>query len=728
MTNASPSREALADTVRSAFVGAIEPVKITAGYRLGILLAAAAMVALPIVYIGLIIGVVWLMCWHATHNVTLASGGAGGRGAIRSALALYIGPLIAGCVLVLFLLKPLFARPAKRSKPRTLSRSREPLLFEFVDGICAAVGAPRPRRVCVDCDVNASASFRRGMLSMLGQDLELTIGLPLVAGLDARQLAGVIAHEFGHFTQGAGMRLTYIVRTIGYWFTRVVYERDAWDERLASMAGLGSWPGLLVLITRFFIFLTRRVLWCLMMVGHAVAGFMLRQMEFHADLHECRLAGSEVFEQTSHRMRILGWASQGAYADLVDFYREGRLGDNLPQLILANVAQLPAELLEKVDAQIDREKSSWLDTHPSDRERIAAAKADAASGVFQLDLPATELFADFDSLARQCTLDFYRRTIGLEFKPTSVQAVSELLDRQEKDKTATAALDRFTQRSFSVERLLHPPTAAATAQHASAESLRQSREGMLAALPAHLAAIEEWRHRDRNRTAALRNSALLEAGLQAEPAKPGAANVVQTAAARSQNADALDEFETALSARMFAALSCVQNPEVVARAGLAAADLEEIERLSQAARDLVPSMSMLLELRDSQIEAGALIERLEAMREDNRFVDVLQKKLRASGRLLQAIFDEARDLPYPFEHGAGQVAIRGYLMDKRPEADDYDGVLAACSTTFDRLPSLYVRVWARLAQFAERMEDALGLARLPEPAPEEASAATNSEA
>ncbi len=46
-----------------------------------------------------------------------------------------------------------------------------------------------------------------GLLSFLGHDLVLTLGLLLIAaGLTERELAGVIAHEFGHFRQGAGMR------------------------------------------------------------------------------------------------------------------------------------------------------------------------------------------------------------------------------------------------------------------------------------------------------------------------------------------------------------------------------------------------------------------------------------------------------------------------------------------------------------------------------------------
>ena len=53
----------------------------------------------------------------------------------------------------------------------------------------------------------------------------LLIGLPLAAGLSLRQFAGVLAHEFGHFSQGFGMRLTYVIRSINIWFMRVVYER-----------------------------------------------------------------------------------------------------------------------------------------------------------------------------------------------------------------------------------------------------------------------------------------------------------------------------------------------------------------------------------------------------------------------------------------------------------------------------------------------------------------------
>ena len=108
--------------------------------------------------------------------------------------------------------KPLLAARPKRAQPLALNPSDNPLLYAFIAKICDAVGAPTPQRIDMDCQLNASASFRRGFRSMKGSDLVLTIGLPLVANFSAREFAGVVAHEFGHFTQGAGMRLSYIIR------------------------------------------------------------------------------------------------------------------------------------------------------------------------------------------------------------------------------------------------------------------------------------------------------------------------------------------------------------------------------------------------------------------------------------------------------------------------------------------------------------------------------------
>ena len=132
--------------------------------------------------------------------------------------AMFFQDLFGLVTLLFFMAKPLWPGRGDRDSRPSLSRLKEPTIFALVEEICRALGAPVPTEIVVDCDANAAASFRGGAAGMMRGELVLMIGLPLVAGLSAQEFAGVLAHEFGHFTQRAGMRLTWIVRSINAWF------------------------------------------------------------------------------------------------------------------------------------------------------------------------------------------------------------------------------------------------------------------------------------------------------------------------------------------------------------------------------------------------------------------------------------------------------------------------------------------------------------------------------
>ncbi|MDB5334865.1 MAG: Zn-dependent protease with chaperone function, partial [Planctomycetaceae bacterium] len=219
--------------ILGGFHGQFPRVRPTLGYRLAALIVAIVMILLPLVYVGLVGVVGYALYWHATTNHTVFSSLRGMR-ASKGAAFIYLGPLLIGGVLILFMIKPLFARPPKRQEELELTIGEEPILHSFVTRLCEAVNAPRPSLIEVDCEVNAAAYFRHGWWGFFTNDLALRIGLPLLSTLDTRQLAGVLAHELGHFSQGAGMRLSYIIRNINNWFLRVIYERDEWDEAITE--------------------------------------------------------------------------------------------------------------------------------------------------------------------------------------------------------------------------------------------------------------------------------------------------------------------------------------------------------------------------------------------------------------------------------------------------------------------------------------------------------------
>ena len=191
-------------------------------YQLGLAVVAFVMVSLPAIYVGLILLVGWGVWYHATSHFFLVQGGH----AWWLGWPLFFGPIFVGEFLILSMVMPLLAKGEPAPPAVALDADEERSLFAFIERVCREVGAPLPRRVEVNCAVNAAASFRRGAASLLSRDMTLTIGLPLVAGLDRRQLAGILAHEFGHFSQVAGMRLTYVVRRTNAWFSRAVAECD----------------------------------------------------------------------------------------------------------------------------------------------------------------------------------------------------------------------------------------------------------------------------------------------------------------------------------------------------------------------------------------------------------------------------------------------------------------------------------------------------------------------
>jgi Zn-dependent protease with chaperone function len=269
---------------------------------------------------------------------------------------------------------------------------------------------------------------------LIGNDLTLTLGAPLLAGLTAQQLAGVVAHEFGHFSQGAGMRLSYVIRSISHWFTRVVYERDEWDDWLDNVGSeLDFRIGWMFLLAQGFVWLGRGLLWVLMMIGHAVSGVLLRQMEFDADRYEARLAGSTIFESTSRRMADLSAANEKSMEDLIGFIEQGVLGDNLPHLIMHNISRIPYKTKSKMRKALETETTGLFDTHPCFASRVRNAKQENTPGIFRTDAPASSLLVHFEPLCRNVTWDLYRDLFGVHINPADMKPMSELLNGELED-------------------------------------------------------------------------------------------------------------------------------------------------------------------------------------------------------------------------------------------------------------------------------------------------------
>jgi len=716
MSNAAQSED-----IRTWFQGKVPANRTSLGYRLALGLAGLLMVLLPLIYLAIIGAVGYFIYWHAVNNLWMLtdtkSRGRSGRGALLG----YAAPIAAGALLIVFLIKPLFARKPKRERPRTLKREDEPRLFAFVDAICDTVKSPRPREIAVDCLVNASAGLRRGWLSLFLGDLTLTIGLPLAAGLDARQFAGVLAHEFGHFSQGAGMRFSYIIRSINLWFVRVVYERDSWDTALEEWSRDGDFRVMIMVwMFRGCVWLSRRVLWCLMWVGHVVSCILLRQMEYDADRYEARLSGSETFASTSWKLHVLNMGAQGASVDLRELFGEGRLVDNYPRLVTVNVEQIPPPVLEEVRESVTKTKTGWFDTHPADTDRIASARRENAPGVFHGTGPATQLFSDFDALAKSASVDYYRGMLGPAFERVSLTTVDQVRDRQQNQTAAAESAKRFFLGQFSALRPLQWPAGfhwLADDLPACHARLQNARQQLSLLLPTYQQSLLEYREADdawyEGHIAVAMHNAKIR--IQANQFKQAVGTLNEALSTRGNaeqrqhhTAVNMPEFERLLVERMTSDLALLSDPLVVEKLPDAAALKEESTRLIEVLARVTQQLERLIELRNVSGGTQSLLSHIDSQRQNASYINELNARFAHLARLNQEVGAPLAALAYPFEHAQQGTTVAAQVFGDWPVGDDPGSTVDAAQSALDRLPTLQWRLITRLTEIAEKVEAALG--------------------
>jgi Zn-dependent protease with chaperone function len=676
--------------------GVIQPPRLSLRYRVGLVIVAMAMLILPVIYLSLVIGAAWVVWWHATTNVWIVEGRTN-----QLTLLAYVSPIVAGAILVFFLFKPVIARPNVCRGPISLSPVDEPEIFHFIETICAQVRAPIPRLVQVDCHVNASASFMPIRFGILKRDLVLTIGLPLVAGLSVRGFSGVLAHEFGHFAQRSGMRLTALVRSINHWFARVVYERDRWDGKLDEWARDQDWRSfLIVALARGGIWASRRVLAALMRVGQAVSCFMLRQMEYDADHYEIQLTGSAAFVRTSVRIRELHLAAHLAYQEIQHSWQARTLPADLPQFLVQHETTIP-DAARAAARDVSNATTRLWDTHPSDADRIRAAEVAAAPGIIaDGDASAKGLFRQFDALSAEATRHHYTHDLELDVTDAA------LVDRQDVNAVRQRREDRRqTLRAYLGECVsLTRPLVVSWRDVASRDD-SQLREALIdarhtmaadaASVTAHYRQFEWYTRRRSGARAAeeflLAGGAIEDAQGVSDLAEPTLESAISSqswaVAMQDEHRPPLDRFEAAVVQRLACGLVLADRHGTSGATREAAAALEITAACIPAVLDVYENISII------NLLAAVLRGKPQAL---SQRVDVLGARITRS---LDALAERLARTPCPAALTARPMSIGAWCgLDSARERENPPQVL-------DRLTTVYWQVLEEVVTIAATAEE-----------------------
>lgn len=396
------------------------------GYVLVSIFVVAVMLLLPVLYVAMIAVVAWGTYLHAMHGWGWV-GFLRGRAAIYGG-ALYFGLMVIGVLWVLSMIKPFFRWGGRSETRGGLSRSEEPLLYEFSQQLAKLVGAPNPDFITLTPDVNASAGIERGLFGLFRKRFVLSLGLPLIAGLTVSEIAGVIAHEFGHFSQSRGTLIQRIIERINSWFIQSIYRRDLMDDLIDQLNESGFlFASIIGFIAWMLVGLGRGVLWCLMWVGFAISGTLSRQMEFDADQYATGIAGSKTYSGIFRRLTELSIADELATKFVMTSLSENHLPKDLPSFT-AGLSLESSKIRKTAAKQISEERASWVSTHPTMENRIAAIMKLNQPGLLHSQVPARALLRDYQKDAEGWTQFLYMLRFKREIDTTELRPAKEALE------------------------------------------------------------------------------------------------------------------------------------------------------------------------------------------------------------------------------------------------------------------------------------------------------------
>jgi Zn-dependent protease with chaperone function len=719
------------EEILAAFQGPIPPVRASLLYRLGFLLVAIVMVLLPLIYVGLIGLTAYGVYWYATENTHLIT-----EHLNRGKLITYFGPIFCGSILVLFMIKPIFAKKTRVHNSVTLDPAKEPDLFAFVYRLCEVVGAPRPARIEVDCDVNASAGFRPGLIGFLKGDLVLRIGLPLIQHLTLQEFSGVLAHELGHFSQRAAMRVTYLVRHIDYWFSRVVYENDSWDSWLARIYPyFAFFFGIVPLLSRFLIWLTRWILCILMYIGHLVSCFLLRQEEFNADLHEIRLAGSPTFESTFTKLNRLGLGFQTVLENIFITRQENRFSDDLARLVASQANTLSPKVLSDFEEESASQKRGFFDTHPLTSHRIARAKRENAQGVFTFDGSPLSLFRNYAGIARLASLFFYRTALELEVESSHLIPTDHILQTHNRAREAWEAVteyfrdvfDSLCPLTFDESSLTCPSDFDAEARRLvatrkemleTAESARKVREriveleGLVLQLRIGQVAVQCGNTID--------SKYQKEFGLESKKPVALENRITQMRNEQAGLRPTIERFTERSRSRLLSALRLLHNENVRKAFEGTSPEIAEIESLLALAVALGRLDASIMRLRETDLILRVIYNPLQQNPKNKVLSETFQTRIRSARREMDSLHTLLNIYPAPAFFGekrdSENVAER---IAGRAVQDSDEEFLKRMDQAPDNYDTLCRGLLGHLACLALKVEAAIGLPPLPPVPPSE---------
>lgn len=435
------------EDIRNGFRAEIRAQKFGAGERLAMAMSAFLAVALPMCLLVLValVSFVWVRSAFAFivdpfDNLVWAS--MLGLGVLF--LAGFVGAMARRLILI----------GGQRKDFYTVSSVSQPELHAFVNHIADLLGGPQPSAIKLDAEVGLV--LRPGKFSnvLMGAGPELVIGLPLLYGLSARQLSGVIAHAYAGYTREARTYGYPLICAVDRWlFAQSGVARSATSVNGAFSTLDPSGRHVVVgTVLRLFDFLAQGTFFLLYRVVSALTFVVSRRVDMIGDQFSSRIAGSSEFRSTQFRLRSLYYGQQHANRELIKSWRNSKLSDNFPQLVVDHADALQLSLRPRLIQEMEELVTPMTRSRIVDLGRIVSVEHYQDEGACFLLGSAVTLLRDLDGIARRVSVDHYH-DMGIHQPELSSSSRETLLTMGERERAHRSEVFAGLERSGRILRI-----------------------------------------------------------------------------------------------------------------------------------------------------------------------------------------------------------------------------------------------------------------------------------
>ncbi len=341
-------------------------------------------------------------------------------------LMIGLGLIGVGFFILYFMMKFLFTK--KKSDYSNLTEIdiyNEHELRKMIQELVIEVGTDFPKKIYVSPEVNASVFYDSSFWSMFFPVRKnLHIGLGLVNTNTVTELKGILAHEFGHFSQKS-MKVGSFVYNVNRIIYNLLYDNKDYNSIASKWASSSRYFAVLMYIAIAFNNMTQYILQFVYKIVNVNYMGLSREMEFHADEIATNVVGSQPMINSILRMDL----TSNSFDKVINHY-DSKIEKSLttknifPKHLITvnfdarnnkieianNLPYVQEDYVEKFNHTKLIIKNQWA-SHPSAEERIKAFKNLNVVTNNIDNRPATVLFKNIEAIQELVTAKMFENVV-----------------------------------------------------------------------------------------------------------------------------------------------------------------------------------------------------------------------------------------------------------------------------------------------------------------------------